>query len=89
MCGPGLILKPLFYSLVGFVSLFCLLEFLSAIGHFSAGCDSILKVGPYALECCDKRVGFQCQFSCDSDKMPLSAIGHLIRRAFDFVLRKN
>jgi hypothetical protein len=65
-----------------------MLEFLSAVGYFSSSWTNVLKVGPYALDCYNDNVGFTCRYVCNSDKMPLSAIGHFIRRIIEFVSKK-
>lgn len=75
MCCPNpitIVLHGLFWSLIGFVSLFVMLEVLSTVGYFEHDCRNILKVGPYGLKCCQgvKLGGYVCTYTNER--------GHLI-----------
>ena len=85
VCCSNLIIKPLFWTLIGFVCTFGLLEFLSSVGYFGSNWTNVLKVGPYALDCYTKGSGFQCRYECSTGMMPLSAIGSLIKKLIDFI----
>lgn len=80
VCCSNFIVKPLFWTLIGFVTLFGLLEFLSGIGYFGSNWTNILKIGPYALDCYAKNNGFECRYDCGSSLMPLAALGNIIRK---------
>jgi hypothetical protein len=85
VCCSNLVIKPLFWCLIGFVCTFALLEFLAGVGYFGSNWTNVLKVGPYALDCYSKGNGFQCRYDCNTALMPLSAAGRLIKKIIDLI----
>lgn len=85
VCCTNIIFKPLFWTLVGFVCTFALLEFLSSVDYFGSNWTPVLGVGPYALDCYKKGNGFQCRYDCASGMMPIAALGSIIKKIINLL----